>query len=208
LALSFRVVEVGDLRLVHEWLQREHVRRWWRQRESYEQVLDSYLPAIEGRDPTDLYLVLLNGREIGFIETYLLVDYPGYAALIGAGEGTAGVDLFIADSALTGRGIGSETLRRFVSQIVFARETTRRCVAGPEVANVASVRALENAGFRMVREFVEEGTRASCFSSTGSRTLVSVEATDANRADGRFRGVRVTCERSRRQTLLLPVGAV
>src|SRR3954466_368476 len=108
-------MEIGDLRLMYEWLQRPHVRRWWRQRETYEEVLESYSPAIEGRDPTDLYLVLLEGREIGFIQTYLLVDYPGYASLIGVGEGTAGVDLFIADSALTGKGIGSETLRRFVS---------------------------------------------------------------------------------------------
>lgn len=142
---------------MHEWLQRPHVLRWWRQGETYEEVLDSYSPAIDGHDPTDLYLVLLEGREIGFIETYLLVDYPAYASLIGVGEGTAGVDLLIADSALTGKGIGSEILRRFVSQIVFAAETTRSCVAGPEAANVASVRAFEKAGFRIVREFVEDG---------------------------------------------------
>jgi RimJ/RimL family protein N-acetyltransferase len=157
LALGFRTMELGDLRLMHEWLQRPHVRRWWRERETYEEVVESYSPAIKGRDPTDLYLVLLDGREIGFIETYLVADYPEYASLIGHGEGTAGVDLFIADCTLTGKGIGSETLRRFVSQIVFADEMTRRCVAGPEAANAASVRAFEKAGFRIVGEFVEDG---------------------------------------------------
>jgi hypothetical protein len=94
LALSFRAMEMDDLRLMHEWLQRPHVRRWWSRRETYEEVRDSYSPAIEGSDPTDLYLVLLEGREIGFIQTYLVLDYPEYASLIGRGEGTAGVDLF------------------------------------------------------------------------------------------------------------------
>jgi len=83
---------MGDLRLMHEWLQRPHVRRWWSKPETYEEVLESYAPAISGRDPTDLYVVLLEGREIGFIETYLVVDYPDYVSLIGLGEGTAGVE--------------------------------------------------------------------------------------------------------------------
>lgn len=157
MVLDFRPMEMIDLRLMHEWLQRPHIRRWWTKQETYEEVLGSYSPAIEGGDPTDHYLVLLDGREIGFIETYLVADYPEYASLIGVGEGTAGVDLFIADPALTGKGIGAEILRRFVSQIVFASETTRRCVAGPEAANVASVRAFEKAGFSIVREFVEDG---------------------------------------------------
>jgi RimJ/RimL family protein N-acetyltransferase len=157
LELAFRPMRIGDLRVLHAWLQRPHVRRWWSEHETYEDVVEHYSPAIEGRDPTDLYLVLLDGREIGFIETYLVADYPEYASLIGLGEGTAGVDLFIADSALTGRGIGSELLRRFASEVVFANEATRRCVAGPEAANVASVRAFEKAGFRIVKEFVEDG---------------------------------------------------
>src|SRR5262249_60829031 len=106
---------------------------------------------------TDLYVVLLDEREIGFIQTYSVVDYPEYASLIGLGDGTAGVDLFIADSALIGKGLGSEIVRRFVAQIVFADSATVRCIAGPAAANVASVRAFEKAGFRVVREFVEDG---------------------------------------------------
>lgn len=158
--LSFRAMELDDLRLVHEWVQRPHVRRWWSKHETYDEVRDTYAPAIEGSDPTDLYLVLLGRREVGLIQTYLVADYPEYASLIGRGEGTAGVDLFIADSELTGKGLGSEILRRFVAQIVFAEPTTRHCVAGPEAANVASVRAFEKAGFRVVGGFVEDGNES------------------------------------------------
>jgi aminoglycoside 6'-N-acetyltransferase len=141
---------------MHEWLQRPHVRRWWgSERESYEQVVEHYLPAIEGSRPTDLYVALLDDRAIGFIQTYLLADYPEDAAIVGADEGAAGVDLFIADSELTARGVGSEMLRRFVSEIVFAEPTTRYCLADPEAGNLASARAFEKAGFRVVGEFLD-----------------------------------------------------
>jgi RimJ/RimL family protein N-acetyltransferase len=146
-----------DLALLHEWLQRPHVQRWWRERETYEEVVDHYLPAIEGSDPTDHYLVLLDGRPMGFVETYLVADYPDHARLVGAEPSAAGVDLFIADADLTGRGIGTELLRRFVSEVVFARTTTTHCVADPETENIASVRAFEKAGFRVVEEFLDPG---------------------------------------------------
>ena len=155
LPLRFRPVRPDDLPLLHEWLQRPHVRRWWTDRDTYEAVAARYLPAIEGSDPTDLHLALLDERPIGFLQTYLVDDYPEHAANVGAGEDAAGVDLLLADEELTGRGIGSEMLRRYVEEIVFARPETRCCVADPEAENVASVRAFEKAGFRVVREYVD-----------------------------------------------------
>jgi RimJ/RimL family protein N-acetyltransferase len=148
-------MEAADLRLVHEWLQRPHVRRWWRDRETYEGVVEHYLPSIEGDEPTHHYLAFLGEEPIGFVETYLVSDHPEYAALIGVGEHVAGLDLFIADQSLTGRGIGTEILRRFVDEVVFASPSTTGCVAGPDARNVASLRAFEKAGFRVVKEFVE-----------------------------------------------------
>jgi RimJ/RimL family protein N-acetyltransferase len=144
--------------MLHEWLQRPHVRRWWGPRESFDDVVEHYLPAIEGDDPTDLYLALLDGRAVGFVQTYLVADYPEFAALTGCSVGVAGVDLFLADASLTGRGLGSELLRLFVDDVVFARPTTVACIADPQVENVASVRAFEKAGFEVVRHLREPET--------------------------------------------------
>jgi aminoglycoside 6'-N-acetyltransferase len=131
--------------------------RWWVERKTLKEVEEHYLPTIEGDEPTDYYVALLDGEPFGLIQTYLVSDYPDYAASIGEGEGTAGVDLFIGEEAMTGRGLGSEMLRTFVDEIVFARPTTIACVAGPELRNTASVRAFEKAGFRIVKEFLEDG---------------------------------------------------
>ena len=142
---------------MHAWLQREHVRRWWREDETYEDVVEHYLPAIEGREPTDLYLIVLGTRSIGFIQTYLVSDNPEWAALVQAGAGVAGVDLFIADEELTGQGLGTAVLHRFVCEIVFAAPSTRACVADPDAANAASIRAFEKAGFHRVRDYLDPG---------------------------------------------------
>jgi RimJ/RimL family protein N-acetyltransferase len=154
-AISFRKLDADDLRLLHEWLQREHVRRWWDEYPTYEDVVEHYLPAIDGRKPTDLYLILLDDRPIGFIRRYLASDHPEYAARVAVGSGVAGVDLFVAEEELTGKGLGTEVLRSFARDVVFANTEVTACIADPDVRNAASLRAFEKAGFRRVGEFFE-----------------------------------------------------
>ena len=151
--IGFRPLVEDDLRLVHEWLHREHVRRWWGDPGSYPDVVDEYLPAIEGRDPTDLYAITVADTPIGLIQTYLVSDYPGHATVVDAGEEAAGLDLFIGDPSLVGRGLGSEVIRAFVDDVVFVRAATRSCVADPDVRNGASIRSFEKAGFGRVRDY-------------------------------------------------------
>jgi aminoglycoside 6'-N-acetyltransferase len=155
--LGFRPLAASDLRAVHEWLQRPHVRRWWGEDTAYEDVVAHYLPAIEGADPTDLFLIVLDGRAVGMIEMYLVADHPDYDALVQVGRGVAGVDLFIGEEELTARGLGTEVLRRFVREVVFGNAATTACIAGVDVENAASLRAFAKAGFRAVHDYEEEG---------------------------------------------------
>jgi RimJ/RimL family protein N-acetyltransferase len=156
MTIGFRRLTGEDLRVLHEWLQREHVKRWWSKHETYDDVVAHYLPALEGREPTDLYVILLDGEAAGFIQTYLVRDYPDYQRLVEVEDGVAGVDLFLADERATGRGIGSEALHRFVQDVVFSGAVaTHACVADPDAENVGSLRAFEKAGFAAVRTFVD-----------------------------------------------------
>lgn len=155
MTVGFRRLTEADLPLLHEWLQREHVQFWWRERESYDAVVRRYLPAIDGRDPTDLYLILVDERPAGFIQTYVVSDYSDYRRLVDVEEGVAGVDLFLADPELTGQGLGSTVIAQFVRDVVFAAPRTHACIADPDAENLASLRAFEKAGFARVREFVD-----------------------------------------------------
>jgi aminoglycoside 6'-N-acetyltransferase len=156
LSIHFRRLELADLGLVREWLSREHVKRWWTE-PSPDEVVEHYGPAIEGREPTDLYVIQMDEEPIGFIQTYLATDHPDWERIIQVGKGVAGVDLFIGEPEFLGRGIGTRALTRFVEDIVFDRPTTRACVADPDAENVVSLLIFEKAGFSRAREFVDPG---------------------------------------------------
>jgi RimJ/RimL family protein N-acetyltransferase len=157
--LEFRLLAADDLPLLHEWLQREHVRRWWTDRETLAEVVEHYLPSVEGREPTDLYLIVGDEHPIGFIQTYQVAGYPEYRDLVKVEDGVAGVDLFIAEPELIGRGLGTDALRQFVEGVIFANSDVHACIADPDADNIASLRAFEKAGFARVREFVDPSDR-------------------------------------------------
>jgi RimJ/RimL family protein N-acetyltransferase len=159
MTVGFRPMTPEDLPIMHAWLQRDHVRRWWTKHETLDDVVEHYLPALEGRDATDLYFILLDGVPTGFIQTYQVSDHPGYLRLVEVGAGVAGVDLFLAQEEDTGRGFGTRALEEFLRQVVFAVPGTHACVADPDAENRASVRAFEKAGFSAVREFVDPDDR-------------------------------------------------
>jgi aminoglycoside 6'-N-acetyltransferase len=91
------------------------------------------------------------------IQTYLVSDYPEWEAVVGPGAGLAGVDLFVGEDEMVGRGLGPQVLSQFAREVVFARPETRACIATVEEANRRSWRAFEKAGFRHVRDVEEEG---------------------------------------------------
>jgi RimJ/RimL family protein N-acetyltransferase len=153
--VGFRPLVAADLPLLHDWLGREHVRAWWGNSGTPAQVEAEYLPAIEGRDPTDLYAIIVGERPVGLVQTYLIADYPEWDALIESGPGAAGIDIFLGEASDVGSGLGTYVIRIFVRVVVFARADTTICVADVDVRNLASLRAFEKAGFTRVGEFVD-----------------------------------------------------
>ncbi len=150
-SVSFRRLQSSDLALLHRWLNAPHVARWWYGDDtSWHGVQEEYTLYIEGREPVDPYLILHDGRPIGYIQTYLISDDEEYASLVGV-EDSAGVDMFIGEEEYLYRGLGGEILRRFLLEVVFLDENVKVCVIGPEPKNVAAIRAYEKAGFRFFK---------------------------------------------------------
>lgn len=149
--IEFRPLTADDLPQLEDWLRREHVARWWR--DDIDESLTEYRAAIEGRDPTDHYLVLVDGRAIGMIQTYLVSDYQDWEEIVQVGPGVAGVDILIGEEDQVGRGLGPQILAQFVRDVV----TADAVVATVEEPNRRSWRAFEKAGFRRVRDVEEEG---------------------------------------------------
>jgi aminoglycoside 6'-N-acetyltransferase len=153
--IEFPPLTEEDLPLVADWLGREHVVPWWR--DSIEESSAEYRAAMEGRDPTDHYLIVVDSRPIGMIQTYLASDYPEWEDIVQVGDGVAGVDLMIGEADLVGRGLGPRILAEFARDVVFADPAISAVVATPEEPNRASWRAFEKAGFHHVRDVQEDG---------------------------------------------------
>ena len=151
---SFAPLREGDLALVRRWLLEPHVRRWWDdgvQLPYPDAVIEGYRAALRGEDPTYHHIALLDGVPAGMFQHYRIGDSPEYAAALGLDEEAVGVDLFIGEAELVGRGHGPAMLRAFLRDVAFPFHRIDVCVIGPSVKNMAAIRAYEKAGFRPLR---------------------------------------------------------
>jgi len=154
-------LRVEDLPLLHRWLNTDFVNEWWERRPySYEEIVEKYTPRVAGHNPTRSFIAMDRDLPIGYIQSYLIRDYPDYSQSLQVEDGAAGVDLFIGEAAYIHRGLGAPLLRRFLCQIVFTAADVTSCVIGPDVSNKAAIRAYEKAGFRYLKTVQVPGESA------------------------------------------------
>ena len=140
---------------MRRWLLEPHVKRWWDDGVKIpypDAEIEEYREAIEGKDPTYRYVAHIDARPVGMFQHYLIADDPEYAAALGLAEDAIGVDLFIGEADLIGRGHGPAMLRQFLREVAFPFHGLDVCVIGPSVKNTPAIRAYEKAGFRQLRE--------------------------------------------------------
>ena len=159
---TFSPMREEDLALVRTWLLRPHVRRWYddvpTQRYPEDTIAEHRL-AMRGEDPTDYFVIELDGSPIGQIQSYRVDDHPDYAAQLALGCPAMGIDLFIGEPDLIGRGHGPALIRAFLRDVGFPRYGVPLCVIGPTRSNLAAIRAYEKAGFRLLKTYLEPDTR-------------------------------------------------
>jgi aminoglycoside 6'-N-acetyltransferase len=136
----------ADLPLIKRWLAEPHVRQWWGEPDEQYGLVSGDLnePAM------DQYIVSTTDAPFGYLQCYDLTAWNS-----GFGDqpkGTRGVDLFIGEGDMIGRGHGSALVRTFVDNCL--KSGARRMVTDPDPENMRAIRAYENAGF--VRDHLVE----------------------------------------------------
>lgn len=162
-AIAFRRFGADDLQQVFLWLLRPHVVRGYaRAPGSFTEFVAKYGSRVRADSPVEAYIVVIDGADAGYIQTYAVASFPDYASELGCEEGAACMDLFIGEVAFLHRGLGSQVTRRFVDEVVFGRNGASCCVAAPIEGNLGSIQAFEKAGFRRWKTVKMPDAEAEC----------------------------------------------
>jgi aminoglycoside 6'-N-acetyltransferase len=152
-------MSVRDLAIVRVWQAAPHVREWWD---------DEEITLVREDEPAmDQYIVAIAGQPFAYLQCYLQSAYPEN----GLGRhppGTRGIDQFIGEPDMVGRGHGSAFIRAFVDGLLTAG--AKRVIADPDPRNTRAIRAYAKAGFRPEWEVVTPDGRALLMARENSST--------------------------------------
>ena len=137
---AFRPMIADDLPLVLRWLKQPHVMEWWGDTHEQFELVSGDLEV----EAMDQFIVAIDDRPFAYVQCYDLNAWPDNG--LGAHpKGTRGVDQFIGEPDMVGRGHGSAFLRAFIARLL--ADGAPRVITDPDPDNIRAVRAYEKAGF-------------------------------------------------------------
>ena len=137
---GFRPMTAADMPMARRWLETPEVQRWWGDADGQVSLLEEDL-----EDPRmSMWIVSHEGRPFAYIQDYdprswdmhHLGDLP---------PGSRGIDQFIGEPDMIGRGHGSALIRAHVDRLFAAGAPAVGTDPDPE--NARAIRAYEKAGF-------------------------------------------------------------
>lgn len=145
---EFQGLTLDDIPLIHQWFNLPHVQEFYSLRVwSEAEVMKKLQPYILKEKPVYPFLVLNNGVPIAYVQYYCLIDYPWpnqelSNAIIQNG---AGMDLFLGEPKLLGKGYGKKIIQQFLDEKIWPNFSY--CVVDPDVENRAAINCYKSLGF-------------------------------------------------------------
>ena len=148
--MDLRPLTRADLPLLGRWLAEPLVARWWAHDTAPEAVEREFGPAIDGDEPTDLFLGCVDGEPFGLVQIYAIAAYPEYVEeltpVCPVPPGALSIDYLIGEPAARGRGLGAGLIAAAVARAFADHPDARDVIVPVAAANTASIRALQRAG--------------------------------------------------------------
>jgi len=145
--LIFEPLKEADFPLLFEWLNSPHVAEQWGGVKSLEEVQTKYRNKLAS-DWQQVFIVSKNGKRFGYIQSYR-ASRAGGNWWPGEPDTTVGIDQFIGDTELLGKGMGTSMVREF-SDWLLSQPNTRRVIADPSLTNSRAIACYRRAGFKDV----------------------------------------------------------
>lgn len=152
--IAFKLLEEEDLGVLHKWLNKPHVREWYGYEHdyaNYSAVVERYLHKTKPGCLTASYIIYIDDNSVGYIQTYLIKDYPDYNKYVKAEDHVAGLDVFIGEEDYLHKGYSSEVMKKFIDTHVFSDNKVKSIIIGPEPKNAAAIKAYSKVGFEYIK---------------------------------------------------------
>jgi aminoglycoside 6'-N-acetyltransferase len=123
---------------------------WWRHPHDDADVESEFGPVVDGRDPTEIFIVDVDGHDVGLIQRYRLDDDPQWEQAVAVGSSprpAVGIDYLIGEESRIGQGVGPRIIACFTDVTWERFPDVVAVVVAVQQANRRSCRALEKAGF-------------------------------------------------------------
>src|SRR3982074_1211121 len=135
----FRPMTATDLPLIRRWLEPPHLARGWHDPAERVELVSGDLD----HPGMAQYIVASDAGPFGYLQCYNLSDWnTGFGP---QPSGARGLDQFIGEADMLGRGHGSAFIRAFTERLL--AKGTPRVVIDPDPTNARAIRAYERAGF-------------------------------------------------------------
>jgi len=140
---AFQPMTQHQLPMIRRWLETPEVVRWWGQPDEEYALVSGDLD----HPDMDQFIVALDEHPFGYIQCYPLSTWNQCFGIQPAA--TRGIDQFIGEPDMIGRGHGSSFIRQFVDELLASG--VPRVVTDPDPGNGRAVRAYAKAGFQSER---------------------------------------------------------
>ena len=148
MSFAFRPMTTADIPDLVRWMAADHAQPWFGDEpRTVELAREHYAGELDGSSATRMWIVVIDGRDSGYIQDYPVVAYDDYAVRVQDLEAVA-FDYLIGEPDLVDRGIGTQMITAFCREVL-CRDypDAPRFVASPDVRNARSIRVLEKCGF-------------------------------------------------------------
>lgn len=146
--IHFSPILDGDLRVLHQWLQNDHVREFWDDGDrTLEQVKNHYKP----EKGIERYLFYIDGQPAGYFQSYLVEAGNEYLSFSLSNKKTIGIDFFIGNIALLNKGYAIHVLAAFIKEYC---QHADRVLVDPQPTNHKAIHLYKKYGFMKIGEQV------------------------------------------------------
>ena len=145
-----------DLPMLQAWIGRPHVREWWAGEEAdmaAEDFRALYLPRVMAEEEVSPFIAVLDGRPIGYVQSYVAAGSGGGWWEHITDPGVRGIDQFLCEATDLGKGLGTRLVETMVARL-FGDPAVTRVQTDPDPRNARAIRCYEKAGFQRVGTIV------------------------------------------------------